>query len=143
MEILIQRRYKKESYTIGKMLINGEYFCDTLEDKDRGLTQSMSLAQVQKLKVYGKTAIPTGEYSVKMTLSPHFNRVLPLVENVKGFDGIRIHNGQNADHSLGCILVGRNKIKGGLIDSRLTLDKLVMLLNGAEALKEPIKLKIV
>ena len=96
------------------MLINGEYFCDTLEDKDRGLTQSMSLAQVQKLKVYGKTAIPTGEYSVKMTLSPHFNRVLPLVENVKGFDGIRIHNGQNADHSLGCILVGKNKIKGGL-----------------------------
>ena len=125
------------------MLINGEYFCDTLEDKDRGLTQSMSLAQIQKLKVYGKTAIPTGEYSVKMTLSPRFNRVLPLVENVKGFDGIRIHNGQNADHSLGCILVGRNKIKGGLIDSRLTLDKLVMLLNGAEALKEPIKLKIV
>ena len=143
MEILIQRRYKKEAYTIGKMLINGEYFCDTLEDKDRGLSQSMQLSQIKKLKVYGKTAIPTGEYSVKMTLSPHFNRVLPLVENVKGFDGIRIHNGQNADHSLGCILVGKNKIKGGLIDSRLTIDKLVMLLNGPEAIKEPIKLKIV
>lgn len=125
------------------MLINGEYFCDTLEDKDRGLTQSMRLAQIQKLKVYGKTAIPTGEYSVRMTLSPRFNRVMPLIENVKGFDGIRIHSGNTADDSLGCILVGRNKIKGGLIDSRLTIGKLVMLLNGAEALKEPIKLKIV
>ena len=93
MEIVVVRFHKKEKYTIGKMYINGTYFCDTLEDTDRGLTQEMNLDIIDKTKVYGKTAIPTGRYRVDLTKSKKFGRVLPLLYNVKGFEGIRIHRG--------------------------------------------------
>lgn len=132
MEILIKRLYKKDTYTIGKMYIDGEYMCDTLEDKDRGLKDSDPLADIQMKKVYGETAIPTGVYSVEVTYSPKFKIDLPLVKNVKGFDGIRIHNGSFPKDSLGCILVGRNKIKGGLIESKITLETLMKKLEGAD-----------
>ena len=130
MEILVKRLYKKSDYTIGKMYINGEYFCDTVEDTDRGLTQSMSEEKIRAIKVYGKTAIPAGRYRVTLTYSNKFKRVLPLVNAVKGFLGIRMHNGVNADSSLGCIIVGENKIKGGVINSKATMERLMAKLIG-------------
>ena len=130
MEILIKRLYKKETYTIGKMYIDGDYYCDTLEDKDRGLKDSDPIADIKMKKVYGETAIPTGMYSVQVTYSPKFKKDLPLILNVKGFDGIRIHNGSTADSSLGCVLVGKNKIKGGIIESKVTLEALMKKLEG-------------
>ena len=125
MEIVVVRFHKKEKYTIGKMYINGTYFCDTLEDTDRGLTQEMNLDIIDKIKVYGKTAIPTGRYRVELTKSKKFGRVLPLLYNVKGFEGIRIHRGNTDEDTLGCILVGQNKAVGKVINSAMAEQNLM------------------
>lgn len=130
MEILVKRLYKNSAYTIGKMYIDGQYLCDTVEDCDRGLKQSMTPQQIAVQKVYGTTAIPTGRYKVTLTFSNKFKRVLPLVNDVIGFLGIRIHAGNTADDSLGCIIVGENKIKGGVVNSKVTLERLMAKLTG-------------
>ena len=92
MEILIDRKWKKDEYTISKVYVNGKDFgCNALEDKDRGLNQNMSIAEIAKLKVYGQTAIPTGRYLVTYTYSNHFKKYLPYINNTKGFTGVRIH----------------------------------------------------
>lgn len=142
MEIVLDRVYKKENYTIGKMFIDGIYFCDTLEDKDRGLYGFMSEAELKKKKVYGKTAIPTGTYTVKMTYSTKFKKLMPLVDKVKAFDGIRIHAGNTADDSLGCILVGKNKAVGKVLESRDTFSKLYKKIENAWNKHEEITLRI-
>lgn len=135
MEILIKRRYKGDSYTIGTMYIDGERFCDTLEDKDRGLNASMSEANIARYKVYGKTAIPTGTYKVSMSdVSPKFksrswakkyNGIVPRLVGVKGFSGVLIHPGNKAADTLGCILVGENKVVGQVINSQQTWFRLM------------------
>lgn len=130
MELKLVRLYKKSDYTIGKLYIDGVYFCDTVEDTDRGLTQNMSNSAIEARKVYGKTAIPTGRYTVVVTFSPKFQRYLPLLKDVIGYSGIRIHNGKDANSSLGCIIVGENKIKGGVINSKATMEKLMAKLRG-------------
>ena len=133
--ILVKRMYKKDSYTIGKMYINGDYFCDTLEDKDRGLSDTQSLAYINIKKIWGETAIPIGSYKIVMNYSNKFKRIMPLLLGTKGFEGIRIHNGQNESHTQGCLLVGENKIKGQLINSRVTFEKLMTILNASDDIK--------
>lgn len=128
MEIKIERKYRKEDYTIGRMYLDGQYFCDTLEDKDRGLTDDMSEAEIASRKVYGYTAIPTGTYKVILTYSRKFKRVLPLICDVKAFDGIRIHRGNTAKDTYGCPLVGRNTAKGMVLDSAKTETALLRIL---------------
>lgn len=130
MELKLVRLYKKSEYTIGKMYINGEYFCDTVEDCDRGLSQNMKNSTIEAKKMYGNTAIPTGRYSVVLSYSNKFKKTLPLLKNVLGFGGIRIHSGNTAEDSLGCIIVGENKIKGGVINSKVTLERLMAKLRG-------------
>ena len=130
MELKIIRKYKKNDYTIGKMYINGEYFCDTVEDTDRGLSQDMNNSTIYAKKIYGKTAIPTGRYSVVLSYSNKFKKTLPLLKDVLGFSGVRIHSGNTAEDSLGCIIVGENKIKGGVINSRATMERLMAKLRG-------------
>lgn len=125
MEIKVKRIARKDSYTIGHIYIDGEYVCDTLEDKDRGLKQSDDLEHIKKVKVKGETAIPMGTYKVRMTYSPRFKKVLPLIENVKGFDGIRIHSGNTSKDTEGCLLVGRNTVVGMVTQSKDTLKKLM------------------
>ena len=125
MEILVKRIAKKETYTIGKMYIDGKYFCDTLEDKDRGLSQSMTEEEIRKRKVYGLTAIPTGAYKVIVNYSERFGKRMPLLLDVKGYAGVRIHSGNIPAHTLGCILVGRNTAKGMLTESRKTFLRLM------------------
>lgn len=114
MEIKVIRKYKKENYTIGQVLVNGKFFCNSLEDKDRGLRQDMSLSQLKKLKVYGKTAIPSGTYEVTVYFWPKYRKNYPLLLNVGAFEGILVHAGTNESHTLGCILIGENKVKGQL-----------------------------
>lgn len=127
MKIKVDRIYKGESYTIGKMYLNGEYFCDTLEDA------------IRPVKIPNETAIPAGTYKVEVTYSPRFKRNLPLLVDVPNYTGIRIHNGSNKDHTSGCILVGFNTSKGILSDSRKISDQLTNLL---ESLSEPIEIEI-
>ena len=130
MELKVVRKYKKSDYTIGKLYVDGEYFCDTVEDTDRGLSQNMKNSTIEAKKIYGKTAIPTGRYSVVLSYSNKFKKTLPLLKDVLGFSGVRIHSGNTAEDSLGCIIVGENKIKGGVINSRATMKRLMAKLRG-------------
>lgn len=142
MKITLRRTFKGETYTIGKMYIDGEYFCDTIEDKDRGLTQDMSSSEVAKIKVKYQTAIPTGTYKVTLKVqSPKFSQksqydfckgYLPRLIDVPGFEGILIHIGNTAEHSGGCILVGENKVKGQVINSTATFKKLYEILKNSD-----------
>ena len=142
MEIIIKRIAKKSTYTIGKLYIDNKYFCDTLEDKDKGLKDTMSIEEILNIKVKHKTAIPTGNYNVDITYSPRFKKQLPIVLNVKGFDGIRYHNGNTDKDSSGCVLLGENKVIGKIINSKVTCDKFNTALTGAKNRKEKITLKI-
>ena len=102
------------------MYIDEQYYCNSLEDTDRGLHQDMPLADIKARKVYGMTAIPTGRYRVRMSYSPKYKRQMPEVLDVPGYSGIRIHSGNTADDSLGCILLGVNNVKGKVTNSRAT-----------------------
>lgn len=132
MMITLRRIAFRDTYTIGKLYIDGVYVCDTVEDKDRGLDDSMPEEEIKKKKVYGETAIPYGLYKVDITYSPKFKKMMPLVEGVKGFSGIRIHSGNTAKDSLGCIIVGKNKKVGMVLDSRVTFNKLMKMLDTKE-----------
>lgn len=128
MELLLKRVAKKETYTIGRLYVNGNYFSDTLEDKDRGLTSSMRTEEIGRKKVYGETAIPTGKYKIDMcTVSPKFkdrswgkpySGKIPRLVGVPGFEGVLIHPLNDATDSLGCIGVGENKEVGRILNSR-------------------------
>lgn len=142
MNITLNRIAKKSKYTIGKLYIDGEYFCDTIEDTDRGLTQTMTDAQIKSKKVYGQTAIPTGTYKVIINYSNKFKRQMPLLLNVPGFLGIRIHSGNTEKDTEGCLIVGKNKVVGKVIESKDTYNKLFSMLceaNKKEAIKITIK----
>lgn len=142
MEIRVKRIARKERYTIGNMYVNDTYFCDTIEDADRELTDTMEIDEILANKLKGITAIPTGKYDVILTFSPRFKRVLPLLLNVKGFEGIRIHPGNSAEDTEGCLLVGENKEKGKVINSRATFERLMSVLLEGEKNKEKVTITI-
>lgn len=130
MELLIERKWKKDAYTIGILTINGERVCETLEDKDRGLSQDMSEVDIRRKKVFGQTAIPTGRYVVGFSYSPKFGQCsyanggkIPVIYGVKGFDSIRMHAGNTANDSQGCVLLGRNKAVGMVLNSAKTCEQ--------------------
>lgn len=153
MEMVVDRKWKKPDYVIGQMFIDGEYVCDTLEDCDRGLNQSMSEITIRRDKIYGKTAIPTGRYRIDMdTVSPRFGKVsfykevcdgkVPRIMDVKGFDGVLLHSGNDASDSSGCVLLGQNKAKGKVLNSRVAFKKVYTILKNAHDAGEEIWLTI-
>ena len=142
MELNVKRIARKDGYTIGCLFINNEYFCDTLEDTDRGLKDTMQVDEILAKKVKAETAIPTGKYDVILTFSPRFKRVLPLLLNVKEYEGVRIHAGNTNKDTEGCLLVGDNKVKGQVINSRATLEKLMSVLLECEKRKEKVTILI-
>lgn len=152
MELTLHRTYKLEKYTVGKLYINGEYFCDTLEDKDRNLFQGMSEEWLSKEKVYGETAIPYGRYRITLKeQSPKYSKTkqydkckgyLPRLENVPAFSGILIHIGNYAKDTNGCILVGENKVKGAVANSTIYFWKLYDILKEADENGEEIWITI-
>lgn len=156
MKILVKRIARRDKYTIGWLYIDGKFFCNTIEDKDRGLKQSMPLAQIKSMKVYGETAIPSGTYTVSMNKpSPKYQQKaktdifykfccdnMPRIENVPGYDGILIHPGIDESSSLGCLIVGENNIVGKVTNSRTTFKKIWQILFDAYKHGEPIKLTI-
>ena len=135
MKLLVERRFKGPKYTIGKLFVNGIYFCDTLEDPDRGLTNDMPENIIRLEKIYGNTAIPTGIYPVAMDIVSQkmkskiwarpYKGKIPRLLNVKGFEGILIHPGNTNEDTLGCLLVGQNKVKGQVINSQNIFYKLM------------------
>ena len=142
MKLRLQRRFRGDGYTIGSLYIDGEYFCDTLEDADRGLTQTMSPEEIRRIKIPHETAIPTGVYKVIVNLSPAKRRMLPRLSDVPGFSGILIHRGNTKSDSSGCILVGENKVKGKVINSTPYEKRLVEILTGAQEQGEEITIGI-
>lgn len=111
MKLTLKRNFKGADYTIGKLYIDGHYFCDTLEDTVRPANK----------KIAGKTAIPAGNYKVIKSYSPRFKKILPEILNVPNFTGVRIHAGNTAKDTDGCVLLGLNKTKGAVLDSQATM----------------------
>jgi len=130
MKLELKRMFFKDTYTIGQLFVDGQYFCDTLEDVPR------------KVKVQNETCIPAGDYQVIIDFSNRFQRDMPHVLDVPGFDGIRIHSGNTDKDTDGCILVGQNKIKGEVINSRDTFNKLFPLMQNAIKEGEEISISI-
>lgn len=143
MEIKVDRKWKKEKYTIGRLYIDGEFICNTIEDTDRGLTQSMSEEEIKSKKIYGQTAIPTGRYKVLMNVvSPKFSQKefymnvckgkVPRLEGIKGFSGVLIHSAATADNVEGCIGVGFNTEIGRLTSIKEAFEKVYSKLSSSK-----------
>ncbi|WP_406535458.1 DUF5675 family protein [Methanobrevibacter sp.] len=133
--------------------MDGTYVCDTLEDADRGLKDSMTLDEIRSKKIKDKTAIPQGNYKVTMNvISPRFSKKkyykdfcggrLPRITSVKGFDGVLIHIGNTDKDSSGCLIVGYNKEKGKVLNSKQAFEKLYKMLDNANRNGEKIDIKI-
>jgi hypothetical protein len=138
LELVLKRVAARDHYTIGKLYINGTPFCDTLEDTDRELDQTMPLEELLAKKVPGKTAIPTGTYRITMNCkSPKFSKIdyykdfcdgyIPRLLGIPGFEGVLIHRGNTEGNTEGCLLVGDNTSKGGLSHSKDRWEQLMRL----------------
>lgn len=125
MELKLFRDLRNENYSLGKLSINGQFFCYTVEDAVRDLNNDGDLKDAGEAKVYGKTAIPAGRYKVIVNMSNRFGKLMPLLLNVDGFEGIRIHSGNTELDSLGCIIVGTVRTPNGVGLSRQCFTKLM------------------
>ena len=131
--LTLTRIAKRADYTIGRLEDeNGVKICDTLEPTWRNYKGG-------ELKVPRKSAVPEGTYPVVVTKSKKFGKYLPLLVGVPGFEGIRIHSGNTVNDTEGCILVGQNLIKGKVLLSRLTLEKLMKLIENEKRIFLTIK----
>lgn len=155
MDIILHRSFLGKDYSIGHIYIGGSVFCDTIEDIDRDIDQATSLAVIRQKKVYGKTAIPTGRYKVELSPSPKYQKkaladsyfrqyanAMPHLLNVPGFSGILIHPGATANDTEGCVIVGRNLVKGKILQSRETFSRLYSMLSETERRGEDIYITI-
>ena len=134
MNIELNRITRKLSYTIGRLFVDGKYFCDTLEDRCRDLDKEK--------KVMNETAIPEGTYEVIVNVSARFKRKLPLLLDVPHFSGIRIHRGNTDKDTSGCILVGENKQPGLVINSTLYELRLTEMVEKAMLTGEKITIRV-
>ena len=156
MDLLLERKYCKEKYTIGRLFVNGVFFCNTLEDTVRDINKNGKFDNGE-YKIYGETAIPYGEYTITLdVVSPKFSKYdfykkvcngkLPRLLNVPSFEGVLIHCAEGpkgADLLQGCIGIGLNKIKGGLTDCKEYFTKLYTLLDKSNKLNEKIIIRII
>ena len=153
MRLTLERKWPKQTYTVGRLFVDGKLFCNTIEDRDRGLKQSDALDWIRAKKVAGETAIPKGTYRVRMDIvSPKYAGVkwykdfcggrMPRLMDVPGFDGILIHPGNTALDSWGCILPGRNTKVGKLTESRACFQELYKLMKSAADRGETITIEI-
>lgn len=138
----VQKPKECRAYCISHVYINGKYSHDVIEDYDRGLDSSMNIDDIRAIKVYAKTAIPSGTYNVRMDIqSPSFSKkeyyygfcrgYLPRLEKVKGYDGILMHCGIDENSSAGCLIVGENKVVGKVTNSKAVFERIYTLLKAA------------
>lgn len=153
MILTLKRIYTCKDYTIGHLYVDGSYICDTLEDTDRMLDSSMTLDQIAKIKVKGMTAIPTGRYKVLMNIvSPKYSKSkyymnickgrVPRLDNVPGYSGVLIHVGNTAADTEGCLLLGYNKVKGQVINSKVAFENVYNKLSIAKSIGQTIYIDI-
>ncbi len=152
MELKVKRKAKRETYVIGDLSIDEVFFSNTLEDTDRGLTSDMSDEEIKEIKQKSITAIPTGRYKVVMNVqSPKFSKYkqyefckgyLPRLVDVPGYEGVLIHIGNYPKDTDGCILVGKNTVKGAVMESTATFKKLYDILKNADEAGQDIYITI-
>jgi hypothetical protein len=142
MELYLKRDTFTETSTTGRLLIDGQFECFILEDRDRGLTDTMPLAEIVATKIYGKTAIPYGRYEVDWTMSARFKVFMPILLNVKGYSGIRIHKGNSEIDSLGCLLCGRKRANNVITESTAATNLLYTKIQTAKSRREKIFITI-
>ena len=144
MNLLLARDVFGETYTLGVLTVDGLPFGFTVEDEDRGLDAGMPIEEIRRRKVKAETAIPAGVYPVKRTWSPKYERLVPIVQNVPGFAGIRIHSGNDEADTEGCILPGlsRDAAKGTIGKSRAAVAWLDKEIAACEARGEAVTLTI-
>lgn len=130
MKLTLKRIALRSTYTIGRLYVDGNYFCDTLEDTVRDLNKNGKFDNGEK-KIKGKTAIPYGTYEIKWTYSPRFKKYTPQLMNMPSFEGIRIHSGNSSTDTEGCLLLGENKKVGMVLNSRATINKFYPLIKKA------------
>lgn len=122
MKLTLKRIALRPTYTIGKLYIDDVYFCDTIEDTVRDLNKNGKFDNGEK-KIHSKTAIPYGIYEIKWTYSPRFKKYTPQLMNVPSFECIRIHAGNTSADTEGCLILGKNKQVGKVLNSRDTINK--------------------
>jgi hypothetical protein len=125
VEILLDRDVRSTHSTLGKIYVNGVFECFSLEDEDRGLNSSMNTSEIIEKKIKGETCIPAGRYQVIINFSNRFQRELPLLLNVPGYEGIRIHPGNTDADTEGCILTGEARQSDRVVNSRIAFEKLM------------------
>lgn len=130
MEITLKRKYKTNESTIGEILVNGKFMMFCIEDIER------------EVKIKGKTAIPKGTYEVVLTMSNRFKKVLPLLLNVPNYEGVRIHPGNTALDTEGCILPGMTRLENFVGNSKKAFEILFILIKKAIDNKEKVTIKI-
>ncbi|QOR57504.1 putative transpeptidase [uncultured phage cr124_1] len=130
MKLTLKRIALRPTYTIGKLYIDDVYFCDTIEDTVRDLNKNGKFDNGEK-KVHSKTAIPYGIYEIKWTYSPRFKKYTPQLMNVPSFEGIRIHAGNTSADTEGCLILGKNKLVGKVLNSRATINKFYPIIKNA------------
>lgn len=130
MKLTLKRIALRPTYTIGKLYIDDVYFCDTIEDTVRDLNKNGKFDNGEK-KVHSKTAIPYGTYEIKWTYSPRFKKYTPQLMNVPSFEGIRIHAGNTSADTEGCLILGKNKQVGKVLNSRDTINKFYPIIKNA------------
>jgi hypothetical protein len=138
MKLTLNRLQVDAACTIGQLLVDGEAECYVLEDKVREVRGQ----PVSSWKIYGQTAIPVGTYAVIIDHSEHFGRDLPHILNVPGFEGVRIHPGNTAKDTEGCLLVGLDRLADSVGRSRLAFDALFPKIQRALANGELVNIEI-
>ena len=142
MELLLERKYLKSNYTISNLSINGKFYCNVIEDVVRDFNKNGTF-DCGEFKISGHTAIPYGEYEIKVTYSPKFKRELPLLLDVKHFEGIRIHRGNTEKDSSGCLIPGENKKKGMVLNSTKYELELTKMIKECNNKREKVTIKII
>tara|TARA_R110000822_G_scaffold124912_1_gene259369 strand:+ start:166 stop:636 length:471 start_codon:yes stop_codon:yes gene_type:complete len=143
MELQLKREIFTDISTIGTLTIDGKFECYILEDKDRGINNTLTLEQIMRVKVYGKTAIPYGRYEIDWTMSARFKVMMPILLNVVGWSGIRIHKGNTEIDSLGCLLCGTRKLSNRITESTIATNKLYAKIEAAKKQGQRIYITII
>jgi hypothetical protein len=138
MLLEVKREPSANGCTLGSLFVDGEFECFTLEDVVREVPE----LAVEKWKVPDETAIPTGTYDVIVNMSEHFQKLLPLLLNVPGFEGVRIHSGNVAADTEGCILVGKRRSATAVLASRAAFNPLFAKIKAAIARGETVRIGI-
>lgn len=132
MDLKLTRKWLTKESTIGELTIDGKFECFVLEDN----------FPTPYVKTFGKTCIPLGRYEVKITYSPRFKVDMPLLLAVPGFEGVRIHPGNVATDTEGCLLPGRKIEENKVLESKLAYNSLLPKIKAAQDKGEPVHIII-